>query len=138
MSQGNAGKGRAKGSRNRRTAELLALAGSGESPVEFCLRISRDVDQPLDVRLNAARTVMPFIHPKPMPEPRTVIFDLPETNTPAGICDALGALLTAAASGQLAPAEAKELGSVLDARLKAFEVITLEERIAKLEARSLQ
>ena len=136
MAQGNAGKGRPKGSLNRKTIELTALASDGESPAELCLRISRDDSQQLDVRLNAARTVMPYIHPRPMPQPRLVQVPLPDTSTARGIAEAVGSVLAAASSGQIAPSEAKDLTDLLGARLKALEVTDLEDRIAKLEARN--
>jgi len=36
----------------------------------------------------------------------------------------------------MAPSEAKELCALLDARLKAIEIVSLEERIRKLEERA--
>ena len=42
MAHGNAGREEAKGSRNRKTAELLSLAAEGESPAALCLRISKE------------------------------------------------------------------------------------------------
>ena len=136
--RGNAGKGRPKGVRNRLTDEMLDLASEGETPVSYGLRILRSEDSSDELKLKAAQLVAPYLHPRPTPLPRTVEFDLPDTSTVQGISEAIGAILAAAAAGQLAPSEAKDLCGLLDARLKALEIVTLEERIAKLEARSQQ
>ena len=40
----NAGKGRQKGSRNKITEATLALAKSGESPLELMLRVAQDTE----------------------------------------------------------------------------------------------
>jgi hypothetical protein len=68
--RGNAGKGRLKGSRNRVTAETLALIEDGESPCVLCLRIMRDETQDPAVRLNAARIAAPYLHSRPVPKAR--------------------------------------------------------------------
>ena len=74
---GNAGMGRPKGSLNKRTAALMELVEAGETPAAFGLRIMRDESQPLDVRLNAARLIAPYVHARPSPAGETVTFTLP-------------------------------------------------------------
>ena len=56
----NAGKGRQKGSRNKITQATLAMAKSGESPLELMLRVSQDEEAALVLRLNAARYIWPL------------------------------------------------------------------------------
>ena len=72
---GNAGKGRAAGSRNRRTLALQELAEQGETPCAFALRIMRDDSQPQEVRIAAAKIAAPYVHPRPQPEPHIVTFE---------------------------------------------------------------
>ncbi len=40
------------------------LMAEGSSPLEFLLTIMRDSEQPLNVRLEAAKTAIGFLHPK--------------------------------------------------------------------------
>lgn len=59
------GAGRKKGTPNRATAELAArLAETGETPLEFMLATMRDIDKEFHVRLDAAKSAAPYIHPK--------------------------------------------------------------------------
>ena len=126
--------GRPSGAANRRTVDLLAQVESeGITPLAYMLAVLRNEDADSKDRQWAADRSAAYIHPKPQPQPRTVEFDLPDTRTVQGISEAFGAILAAAASGQLAPSEAKELGALLDARLRAIEVSTLEDRITALE-----
>jgi hypothetical protein len=39
-------------------------AGSGITPLEYVLGIMRDEDQPLKVRMAAAKIALPFCHPR--------------------------------------------------------------------------
>ena len=97
---GTAGLGRPKGSRNRRTNDALALAGEGDTPVEFGLRVMRDEAQPIDVRLHGARIAAPYIHPKPFPLAEMVEIELPDTSTPEGVKAASAEVLQAVAQGE--------------------------------------
>ena len=140
MAQGQKTGGRIAGTPNKRTAELLAeVEATGVSPLGYMLSILQNEEAAPKDRQWAADKSAAYIHPKPMPQPRTVAFDLPgDTSTPTGISQALDAILKAAAAGQLAPSEAKDITGLLECRLKAIEVVTLEERIARLESRSSQ
>jgi hypothetical protein len=61
---------RPKGSLNKRTRVALnalktgELLGNGDSPVELMLRVMRDPEKPLELRLEAAKSVAPYIHPR--------------------------------------------------------------------------
>lgn len=59
------GAGRPKGGANRINDEARrrALAG-GMSPLEFLLGVMRDEKQPLEKRMDAARSAAPFVHAK--------------------------------------------------------------------------
>lgn len=135
MTAGNAGKGRAAGSRNKRTEALLSLVEDGETPCAYALRIMRDDEQPPDLRMHAAKLAAPYIHPKPQPEPRIVAFDLPEQiGGTEGLLSVHEALLRATASGGIALEDARDISSMLETHRRLVETIDLEQRIARLEA----
>ena len=64
--------GRGKGSRNKRT--LLSrdalcesgatLNGSGQAPLEFLISVMRNEALDLPIRLDAAKSAAPYLHPK--------------------------------------------------------------------------
>lgn len=60
--------GRQKGTPNKKTllrAETLArLSIEGSDPVDFMLNVMRNPHVPLDMRLDAAAKVAPFVHPR--------------------------------------------------------------------------
>ena len=57
--------GRQKGTRNKKTAELLAaVVASGLTPLDYLLAVMRDEDNPVHVRLDAAKAAAHFIHHK--------------------------------------------------------------------------
>jgi hypothetical protein len=122
---GNAGMGRPKGSRNKWTEELLALAADGETPVEFGLRIMRDEKATLEQRLQAARFSAPFLHPRPPPA-EGAAFELPETDTVEGIARAAAAVLRAVADGRISATDGRHLVDVLD-----FQRLSLDRLVAE-------
>lgn len=134
---GNTGKGRPQGSRNKLTEETLALAGDGESPLALMVRVSRDTEQGLPMRLNAARWAAPFLHPKPYPEQPFASFTLPDSiTTAAGLTEAHAGILKAVADGELAVTLARDLSTILETQRRLVETADLETRIAKLEQRT--
>ena len=133
---GNAGMGRPKGSLNKRTSALMELVEAGESPAAFGLRIMRDDTQPLDVRLNAARLIAPYVHARPSPAGETVNVTLPDASTPDGILQASGAIMKAVAEGELAVSMGKDLMDMLDSHRRGLELTVIEERLQALEAAS--
>lgn len=138
LNQGNAGRGRNAGSRNRRTLALMELAEKGETPCAFALRIMRDDAQSHDARVMAARIAAPYVHSKPQPEPRIVAFDLPdELRSTDSLLSVHESLLRAMASGNLALEDARELSAMLETHRRLLETVDLEARIAKLEAAPL-
>lgn len=55
--------GRARGTPNRRTAELQdAVAATGETPLDFLLRMMRDEDQEEAKRIDCAKAAAPYVH----------------------------------------------------------------------------
>jgi hypothetical protein len=58
------GAGRPRGSKTKKQALLLAAAEAGELPVDFLLRIMRDPTVDAAVRMDAAKSVAPYLHPR--------------------------------------------------------------------------
>ena len=57
--------GRQKGVPNKATAaKAAAIARSGESPLDYMLRVMRNVKADLTTRLDAAKSAAPYVHPK--------------------------------------------------------------------------
>lgn len=57
--------GRKKGVPNRATAARVAeIEATGETPLDYMLRIMRDTDQEPATRLEAAKSAAPYVHPK--------------------------------------------------------------------------
>ncbi len=60
--------GRVKGVPNKVTAaKLEAIASSGLTPMDFMLQVMRDELAELGQRLDAAKSVAPYVHPKLAP-----------------------------------------------------------------------
>ena len=64
---------------------------------------------------------------------RPVLFELPPVSSAADAANAAAALLKAVAVGDLTPAEASELGKLIEAYIKALEATDFAERLDKLE-----
>jgi hypothetical protein len=65
MAKGVKTGGRKKGTPNKASAaKAAAVAASGLTPMEFMLQTMRDPGQPLDIRLDAAKSAAPYVHPK--------------------------------------------------------------------------
>lgn len=59
------GAGRKAGSPNKASAEReAAITASGLTPLEYMLQVMRDEAQPPPVRLDAAKSAAPYVHPK--------------------------------------------------------------------------
>lgn len=63
-----------------------------------------------------------------------VSFEMPPLKTAKDAVKALAAIAAAASSGELAPAEARDLTGTVDAFVHALEARELERRLAELEA----
>jgi hypothetical protein len=131
---GNAGKGRALGSRNKLTLETLALVADGKTPVAYALGIMNDETKPQELRLNAARIAAPYLHSKPQPEGRIVSFQLPDDiGRPAALAKIHADILRAVASGEISVDEGKDVSMLLETHRRTIETAELEERIRRLE-----
>ena len=60
-----AGAGRKPGSRTEKISQHAIEAGTtGTSPLDLMLSVMRNEDQPLTVRLDAAKAAAPYVHPR--------------------------------------------------------------------------
>jgi hypothetical protein len=65
MAKGAKTGGRRKGTPNKATAAKAAeIAESGVTPLDFMLTVMRDAKKEFDVRLDAAKSAAPYVHPK--------------------------------------------------------------------------
>jgi hypothetical protein len=106
--------GKLKGTRNKTTLAVEAL-----------LELAKDGD------LAALRLCLDRIAPPRKDRP--VLFELPPISSAADAANAAAALLEAVAVGDLTPAEASELGKLIEAYIKALEATDFAERLDKLE-----
>ena len=109
-----AGPGRPPGCRNKLTELIGELAGEGTTKL---LRIVRDRAEQGDMR--AASIVLSRTWPHR--QSRAVTLDLPPVETSAGLIQAQAALVAAMARGEITPAEAASIASVLETQRRAIE-----------------
>jgi len=59
------GAGRPVGAKNKLTEEIVkAVKESGDTPLEFILSIYRDEERSIDIRIDAAKAALPYVHGK--------------------------------------------------------------------------
>jgi hypothetical protein len=118
--------GKLKGTRNRATMAVEALLdGEAETITRKAIELAKDGD------LTALRLCLDRIAPPRKDRP--VLFELPPVSSAADVAKAAAALLEAVAVGDLTPAEASELGKLIEAYIKALEATDFAERLTKLE-----
>ncbi len=122
------GPGRPEGSRNRATVLLDKIASADAEGV-----LRRTVEAAKGGDLRAADIILARVWPARKGRP--VSISLPAIETAADVSAAIGAVVTAAASGEITPDEAQTLAGVLEMKRRAVETHDLEQRIAALEQR---
>jgi Family of unknown function (DUF5681) len=122
--------GKAPGTRNRATliAERL-LDGEAETMVRMVIDKAKQGDT-FALRFCLDRIVPPR-------RERPVVFQIPELRSAEDASKAMSAITSAVAGGELTPAEAAELASVIDAFVKALEASEIERRLTILEKSQL-
>lgn len=118
--------GRVKGSKNKATqiAEQMINGETGQ--------ITRKaIDMALEGNEVAIKLCMDRIYPAPKTRP--VSIKMPLLRTAENISDAMMAVASKMARGEITPDEAAMVSGVVDARRRALETMELEERIRKLE-----
>jgi hypothetical protein len=123
--------GRPRGSRNATTVALETLLdGKAEALT------SKAVELALKGDMTALRLCMDRILPPRKDRP--VTFDLPPIKCASDAASVTSAVLTAVASGEITPADAGEIGKLVEAYVKAFETAELAERLERLERMTAQ
>lgn len=120
-------RGRAKGSRNRATLALDAIAARHVEAVQQTV-----IAAAIEGDMQAAAIILGRAWP-----PRRgarVVFDLPPIKTAEDTVQAASALLGAVARGELSPDEAQGVAALIDGVRKAIETHDHELRLARLEA----
>jgi hypothetical protein len=125
------GKGRPEGSRNKVSVMLQSLLEEqAQAVTEKVVELAKRGDSTA-MRLVIERLIPPT-------RERRVNLTLPKVTTAADVTGAIGAVLEAVASGELAPGEGQQLAALLEAQRKSIETVQLEERVTALEARRKQ
>ncbi len=118
--------GKAKGTRHRTTLAIEALLeGDAETLTRKAIELAKGGD------MQALRLCMDRLAPPR--KDRSVTFELPSIETLEDLPKATRALMTGVATGELTPAEAAELGKLVDAHIRAIEVTDLSRRLNALE-----
>lgn len=120
--------GKPKGTRNRASAlaeELLD--GEAETMVRKAVELAKNGN------ITALRLCLDRILPPRHDRP--VRFAMPVLNSAEDAAEAVGAIATAVAHGELTPSEAAELSRVIEAYVKALETSEIERRLKILEER---
>ena len=118
--------GRRPGARNRTSALALKLMDADAEPVILALITAAKDGDVAAIKLVLERVA-------PLPRNRPVQFAMPPISTSADLGAAMGAILQAAADGELTPDEAVSIASLIETRRRTMETIELEARIAALE-----
>ena len=118
--------GRRPGARNRTCALALKLMDADAEPVILALIRAAKGGDVAAIRLVLERVA-------PLPRNRPVQFHMPPIETPADLGEAMGAILQAAAGGELTPDEATAIAGLIETRRRTIETLELEQRIAALE-----
>ena len=118
--------GKAKGTRNKVTLAIEALLdGEAEALTRKAIELAKAGD------IAALRLCMDRLAPPR--KDRLVIFELPPVACAADAVKASAALVAAVADGDLTPAEAGELGKLIEAYVRALEATDLAARLENLE-----
>ena len=118
--------GKAKGTRNKVTLAIEALLdGEAEELTRKAIELAKAGD------MAALRLCMDRLAPPR--KDRLVMFELPTITCAADAVKASAALVTAVAIGDLTPAEAGELGKLIEAYVRALEATDFAARLENLE-----
>ncbi len=125
---GNPG-GRPPGARNRTTMAMEALLdGEAEAIMRTAIGRAKEGDSTA-LRLCIERLA-------PARRDRCISFAVPPIATAADAATAAAALIAGVAAGELTPAEAGELGKLIDGYVRTLEATNFDSRLKRLEDRA--
>jgi hypothetical protein len=116
--------GRKTGSKNRTTLLAEALLKGEEAEL---VRKAIELAKAGDVQM------LKFLLDRILPKERSVHVDLPAMERADDAVDALGAIINAVGTGQIAPDEAAALATLVATYARAINVYELESRLDKIE-----
>ena len=121
------GKGRPRGSRNKRTIYQEALE-SHALPIINKMKL-------LALRENPDMTALCACFERliPIPKPANARFRLPRVQSPADLSKVLSAVTRAVAAGQLSAQEGLAMAQMIEGHRRAFETAGFDQRIRALE-----
>jgi hypothetical protein len=121
-------KGRPKGAKNRATVVAATLLeNEAEIITRKCIDLALGGD-PTALRLCLSRLI-------PIKRERTISLDLPSLEGAKDFLTAIGTVLRAVATGEIAPGEGMVVAQMLEVHRAGFEIVELENRLNALETR---
>jgi hypothetical protein len=124
FARGNPGK--PPGARHRTTLAVESLLdGEAEKLTRKAIKLALAGDT------TALRLCLERI--APLRKGRPVAISLPDVKSPAGVTDALAAIVKAMGAGEITSDEAVALAGVVELQRKALEMVEIEARLAALE-----
>jgi hypothetical protein len=135
MALGKKTGGRAKGSLNRATAEVRALASEyGEAALEELARLANEAESE-QARIAACNGILKRAYGDSNGVP--IEIDLPDTSTPTGVVAGIAAIIQAVSKGDISTEAGRDLGALIDMQRRAIELNDIEQRLRRLEGEAL-
>jgi|HubBroStandDraft_4_1064222.scaffolds.fasta_scaffold531199_2 hypothetical protein len=119
------GKGRRRGSRNKRTKLVELMEDNGESMIKQCKVLAYKGD-PTALRLCMERLLPPCRTPHNR-------FHLPPVKTVRDLQKALSAVLKQVAAGRMSAQEGESISRTLESQRRTIESVDFEKRLRALE-----
>jgi Family of unknown function (DUF5681) len=121
------------GGRPKMPTEVRELARQHtRDAINYLADIMKDEEAAPAARVSAISILLDRAYGK-APQSLSAAIELPEIQTAADAAKACAALVHAVAAGIIAPAEATELGKLVDSYVRAVEANDLEARLSRLE-----
>jgi hypothetical protein len=124
------GKGRPRGSRNKRTVFVELMEDNGEAMIKQCKVLAYKGD-PTALRICMDRLIAPCKAPNSR-------FRLPRVRTPADLTPALTAVSQAVARGLMSAQEGEAMARIIESQRRTMEAGEFEKRIRSLEEARLE
>jgi hypothetical protein len=132
MASGTKTGGRRKGTPNKATAQVRALAQDyGPDALKELHRLSQEAESEA-ARVSACNAILERAYGK-SPASVPIEIDLPKTETVEDVSKAVAVIIQTTADGKISPAEATTLCGLLETQRRAIELTDIEMRIAALE-----
>jgi hypothetical protein len=120
------GPGRPQGSRNKATLALDKIAEEAGEDI-----LNKMVEAAMSGEMRAAELVLQRIWPARKSRP--IALTLPAIQSASDVVAAVGAVADAVGAGDITPDEGQAVASILEAKRRAIETVTLEARLTALE-----